>query len=148
MYALDFLTLGRKMMTVYASLCAPVCKKHGINNTCLDVLMFLHNYPEYNTARDLCAVRGIKSGMASVAVDTLMQRGLLVCVDDGDDRRVKRLCITPSADDIIADGAMAQRRFGELLGGCIGEADREALMRIAASVQTALEDRSKNGNSD
>lgn len=148
MYALDFLTLGRKVTAVYSSLCASVCKKHGINNTCLDVLMFLHDHPEYNTARDLCSVRGIKSGMASVAVDTLMQRGLLVCVDDGEDRRVKRLRITPSADDIIADGAMAQRSFADLLGGCIGEADREALVRIAASVQTALEARSKAGNGD
>lgn len=148
MYALDFLTVGRKTIAVYSSLCAPVCKKHGINNTCLDVLMFLHNYPEYNTARDLCSVRGIKSGMASVAVDTLMQRGLLECVDDDEDRRVKRLRVTRQAADIVADGARAQRRFGELLGSCISAADRQALERVVGNVQAALEDWSKNGNSN
>lgn len=145
MDALEFLTVGRKTISAYAALCAPVCKKHGINNTCLDVLMFLHNFPEYNTARDLCQVRGIKTGMASVAVDTLMCRGLLEAVDDAADRRVKRLRITPAADEIIKDGAQAQLRFADLLGSCVSESDREALRRIVGKVQATLDEWNKNG---
>ncbi|MDY4898268.1 MAG: MarR family transcriptional regulator [Eubacteriales bacterium] len=138
MDALYFMAVGRKILGVYSALCAPVCKKHGINGTCLDVLMFFHNYPEYNTARDLCQVRGIKSGLASVAVDTLLQRGLLIRRDDTSDRRVIRLLITPVAADIIRDGIALQQRFEKAVGRGISARDRQTLLRIMSRVQCNL----------
>ena len=100
--------------------------------------MFFHNYPEYNTARDLCQVRGIKSGLASVAVDTLLQRGLLIRRDDTSDRRVIRLLITPAAADIIRDGIALQQRFEKAVGRGISARDRQALLRIMSRVQCNL----------
>lgn len=149
MNALEFMTVGRKTIGVYTALCAPVCKKYGINNTCLDVLMFLHNYPCYNTARDLCQVRGIKTGMASVAVDTLVRRGLLIVDGDADDRRVRRLSVAPSAADLIRDGAEVQRRFVESVGRGIIDKDKEVFCRVVECVLGNLNELDKkNGNSN
>lgn len=147
MDALEFMTVGRKTIGVYTALCTPVCKRYGINNTCLDVLMFLHNYPGYNTARDLCQVRGIKTGMASVAVDTLVRRGFLIAEDDADDRRVRRLSVAPAAADVIRDGTEVQRQFVESVGRGIGEDDREAFRRVIGCVLGNLNELEvKNGN--
>ena len=74
MNPISFLSLASKTAKAYESFCRPVCKKHRINQTCLDVILFLANNPEYNTARDLCELRGIRSGNASVAIDTLAGR--------------------------------------------------------------------------
>lgn len=105
------MSVGRKLVNIYNGKSKPICKKYGINQSCFDVLMFCANNPEYNTARDICAVRGIKSGIASVAVDTLIQKGLLERRDDPNDRRIHRLVPTESSKAIIADGRDMQAAF-------------------------------------
>ena len=104
MNPISFLSLASKTAKAYESFCRPVCKKHRINQTCLDVILFLANNPEYNTARDLCELRGIRSGNASVAIDTLAGRGLLTRQADPNDRRITRLVLMPEAEPIVADG--------------------------------------------
>lgn len=86
-----------------------------MNQTCLDVILFLANNPEYNTARDLCELRGIRPGNASVAIDTLAGRGLLLRQNDPADRRITRLVLTPEAEKIVRDGRKAQQQFGSQL---------------------------------
>lgn len=98
MNPISFLSLASKTAKAYESFCRPVCKKHRINQTCLDVILFLANNPEYNTARDLCELRGIRAGNASVAIDTLAGRGLLTRQADPNDRRITRLVLMREAE--------------------------------------------------
>ena len=44
--------------------------------------------------RDICRIRGIKSGIASVTVEQLIGRGYLTRETDGKDRRMQRLYST------------------------------------------------------
>ena len=77
MNPIDFISVSTKVMKVYETFCLPLCKKFQMTQTSFDVLMFLTNNPSYNTARDICEIRGIRSGMASVAIDFLVKNGLL-----------------------------------------------------------------------
>lgn len=115
MNPIPFLSLASKTARAYESFCRPVCKKYQLNQTCLDVILFLANNPEYNTARDLCELRGIRSGNASVAIDTLAGRGLLTRLEDPNDRRITRLVLTPEAEAVITDGRESQQQFGSRL---------------------------------
>lgn len=45
MRPLDFVSLSSKMMKAYEALCQPVCKRYQLNQTCLDVILFLANNP-------------------------------------------------------------------------------------------------------
>lgn len=58
------------------------------------------NNPEYNTARDLCRLRGIKSGIVSVAVENLIEAGYLTRRVDVADRRIQRLEVTKKRLDL------------------------------------------------
>lgn len=112
MVPVDYFVLQKKISPAISCFCRPVCKKYEINQTCFDVLMFLaNNGAEYNTARDLCAVRGIKPGLASVAVETLIRRGYLVRGADTKDRRVHRLFLTEAAEPLVTEGRAAQAEF-------------------------------------
>ena len=91
MTGLETMALGRKLGHVYEERLRPVCRKYGLTRSGMDVLLFLANHPENNTARDLCAVRGMKSGIDSVAVDELLEKGLLRVEVDAEDRRLRRL---------------------------------------------------------
>ena len=95
------------------------------------MLMFFANNPGYNTARDICRYRGIKSGIASVMVEKLRREGLLVRRTDPDDRRIQRLEPTQKAVPIVEEGREMQRNFGAaILRGIPGE-DRETFQRFA-----------------
>lgn len=130
MTAIKMIAVGKKLANIYNGLSQPLCKKYGINQSCFDVLMFCANNPENNTARDICSVRGIKSGIASVAVETLIQKGYLVRTDDPSDRRIHRLVPTVSAQNIISDGREMQGKFISALKRGISPEEEEIFERV------------------
>lgn len=112
------LTTGSKMQALYERFCQPVCKRYGLNQTALTVLLLVATHPEENTARDICRLWGIKSGIVSVTVETLVAQGYLCFTPDAADRRIKRLFPAPKSDALIADALETQKRFtGAVFGG-------------------------------
>ena len=136
--AIHFISLGRRLANLYGTMCAPICRRHGINQTGFDILLFLANNPEHNTAHDLTAVRGIKRSMASVSVETLIQAGFLVRVDDPQDRRVHRLIPTETALPVIQAGQAMQEAFSTRIAAGITESERDALKSIIGKLETNL----------
>lgn len=130
MTAIKMMAVGRKLANIYSGLSQPICNKYSINQSCFDVLMFCANNPENNTARDICAVRGIKSGIASVAVETLIQKNYMERTDDPDDRRIYRLVPTESAREIIEDGRKMQEKFISTLKSGISREEEEIFERV------------------
>lgn len=135
MRALDFISLSSKMMKAYEAACQPVCKKYQLNQTCLDVILFLANNPEYNTAKDLWKIRGIRSGNASVAIETLVKRGYLKREADPQDRRRQRLLLTERAGDAVALGRQAQLAFGEQVKDGITEEELQLYWKISEQIR-------------
>lgn len=134
MTGLETMSLGRKLGHVYEERLRPVCREYGLTRSGMDVLLFLANHPENNTARDLCAVRGMKSGIASVAVEELLEKGLLRTEVDEADRRLRRLWLTREAGAAAAAGQAVQARFAAQLGRGIDEEDRAAFERVLAQL--------------
>lgn len=130
MFVLNLIAFGKRVQNSYNELCLPVCMKYSINNTCFDILLFLANHPEYCTARDVQNVRGIKTGMASVAVEALIQKGYLVRAEDPNDRRIKKLSITEAATSAIEDGRKVQACFSEMMRQGITDEERIALQAV------------------
>lgn len=131
MTALQLMSAGRKLLNIYNGLSAPICKRYGINRTCFDILLFCANNPQNNTARDICEIRGIKSGMASVATEILIKKELLRREDDNNDRRLRRLIPTEKATPIINEGREMQKAFTGAVTGGISEQEAAALRSAA-----------------
>ena len=104
MFPSELLTANKKIMHVYESFCTPLCKKYQLNQSDLDLILFIANNPMYNTAKDVCEIRGIKKGIVSVTTERLVQSGYLIRKNDIHDRRIQRLCLTEKCQPIIADG--------------------------------------------
>ena len=85
---------SKKLAEAYEKVMQPLCKKLDMPKTALDVLMFLANNPEFNTAGDVCryerqAVKG--------------------------DRRKCRLVCTEKAQPVIKEGRELQKKFAHKL---------------------------------
>ena len=135
MSAIKMIAIGRKLANIYNELSLPICRKYGVNQTCFDVLMFCTNNPDNNTARDICAVRGIKSGIASVAVETLISGEYMTRECDPHDRRIRRLVPTEKAAPLINEGRRMQQNFARTLRRGITAEELQASESINAKLE-------------
>lgn len=128
---LETMTIGRRIMEVYSGMCQGLCEKFDINQSSLDVIMFIENHPGNNTSRDLCKIRGLKSSIVSFSVDALVKKGYLERCDDPADRRLVRLTLTPLAQPVAAEGHIVQQRFKEVLVSGITDQELEQYFAIS-----------------
>ena len=132
--ALSIFALFQNSLEVYEHLCKPVCEQAGILQGELNILLFLANNPDMNTAMDIHKNGGMKQSMISNLVERLVFAGYLVReAIPGDRRRVKLVC-TEKAGPVVQEGREVQKR---LLGICFeGTApeDLEAYRRVAAQL--------------
>lgn len=137
--------LRQKLARVIAQACQPICKKYEINQTGFEVLMFLADHRERNTARDLCAARAVKPGLASVAVENLIRRGFLKREEDPEDRRVRRLVLTEAAGPLVAEGREIQQEFWRTIAMGIPDEELRAFYRTASKLMANIANMDKKG---
>ena len=70
----DILGMAKKG---YSKLLAPICEEYGLTRNELDVLLFLHNNPEYDRAVDIVNNRGLSKSHVSLSISGLEEKGLL-----------------------------------------------------------------------
>ena len=70
-----FFIRSQGIRKLYCSLFTPLLERRGLTQLEMDILLFLANNPEYDTARDIVEVRKIKANLVSVNVDRLAQEG-------------------------------------------------------------------------
>ena len=120
---------ANKMTQAYHIMLTPLCKEAGLPPLALDILLFLANNPEHNTAKDICRMRGHKSGIVSVHVERLVNDGLLERREMPGDRRQTRLICTEQAQALIERGRQVQWQFGRRLLEGIPEEDLATMRR-------------------
>ena len=100
---------------LYDQLVAPVCQQFSLTHMEFVVLMFLSNTPGYDTAAQIVRFRRVTKSHVSLAVRSLLERGLLNAEDGTDDRRTIHLSLTVDTDPIIEAGRKIQSQFYETL---------------------------------
>ena len=83
---------SKKLAEAYEKVMQPLCKKLDMPKTALDVLMFLANNPEFNTAGDVCRYRNIKAALVSFHVEKLVEAGFVERQAVKGDRRKGSAC--------------------------------------------------------
>ena len=81
------LKFAHDLIETYSARCKPLCREIQMPQTAFDILMFLANNPDYNTARDIVEIRRLKANLVSMNVEKLVQEGFLERIPDAKDRR-------------------------------------------------------------
>lgn len=105
----------RNMGKLYDKYSMPLCERSGISKSEMDVLAFLSNHPGMDTANDIVQLRMTPKANVSLAVESLIQKGLLSRAPDRTDRRRIHLSVSESAGDIISGIRKMQKGFFETL---------------------------------
>lgn len=90
-----YMEFAHKTDLAYSALCHSLCRELNLPQTAFDILLFLANNPECDTASDIVELRKIKANLVSVNVNRLVEEGYLHREPVPGDRRKTRL-LAPS----------------------------------------------------
>ena len=90
-----YMEFAHKTDLAYSALCHSLCRELNLPQTAFDILLFLANNPECDTASDIVELRKIKANLVSVNVNRLVEEGYLHREPVPGDRR-RPVCCAPS----------------------------------------------------
>lgn len=96
----EWFTGLQNLFRLYDKLLKKVCMKYDLSLIEADVISFLRNNPQKDTAADIVELRMLSKGAVSKAVEVLVQRSLLERIPDGKDRRKIHLRLKREAGPI------------------------------------------------
>lgn len=138
----SFFIRSRGLGKLYTRLFAPLLERCGLTQTEMDILLFLANHPEYDTARDMVEKRHLAKSHISAGIDALAARGLLERRFQAGNRKTIHLRLTGAAAPIVQEGQAIQRQYGKSLFAGFSEAEIRRLVRmldrVAENVDAAL----------
>ena len=124
------LTIRSALKRCYAHEMAGVLSRWQLTGMELDVLLFLGNNPDCDTASDMVQLRQLTKSHVSKAVERLTALGLVLQQRDEMNRRRIHLKLAEAAEPILRDGREAQKRFVEALTRGLSDEDKTAAARI------------------
>lgn len=93
----------------------PLRTELGISQLEADLLLFFHNNPDLNTARDAVTYRGFAKSNVSTAVEGLKRKGWLSVEPDPNSRRIKRLVLRCERENDLQRLAKRQTEVFQML---------------------------------
>ena len=124
------LTIRSALKRCYAHEMAGVLIRWQLTGMELDVLLFLGNNPDCDTASDMVQLRQLTKSHVSKAVEHLTALGLVLQQRDEMNRRRIHLHLAEAAQPILREGRAAQKRFVEVLTRGLSDEDKAAAARI------------------
>ena len=125
-----FFIRSQGLRKLYCGLFTSLLESWGLTQLEADILLFLANNPEYDTARDIVEVRHLAKSHVSAGIEALAGRGLLEREKRAGNRKTIHLRLTEAAGPVVAAGQAVQRQYGELLLAGLAEGEREELFRL------------------
>ena len=117
-----------------------VCEKYGLTQIESNILMFLNNNPCKDTASDIVDLRRLPKANVSKAVESLIQKDLLLRRQDTGDRRRIHLMLTGDAQKMIPDiSAVLDAFSAQLFSGFTPEEQKQYADMNVRIWQNALE---------
>lgn len=138
----EFLNCISLIKRLYDLILEPVCGQYEITRMEMDILLFLHNHPEYDTATDIIKKRRLTKSHVSSSIKLLEKHHYIERSYQGNNGKTIHLRVTNDAARIVNAGLTAQREFYEILFSDFTEEQVRAMERnlkkLTDNVQTAL----------
>ncbi len=131
------LTLMHNAKLLYRQAFEPLMARYDVNQLETDVVLFLHNNPDFDTAQSICDLRGLRKSNVLCAVEKLCARGWLARVRDEKNRRVVHLSLQEKASPFVAEAARVQRHVFARLGDGLTPEEK----KLAESLMQKLTER-------
>ena len=88
----------KTITSCYEKVTGSVCEKYQLTHMEYDILMFLHNNPQHNTAAEIVKVRKSTKSHVSSSLKSLESRGLIERIQSADNKKHIEIVLLNKAD--------------------------------------------------
>lgn len=125
---------SRQFKKLYDKLISDMASHYGLTPNEVNILLFLANNPECDTATDIAEARCLAKSCVSRSVDSLIRQGFLSAGEDEKDRRILHLSILPAAADLVRDAQLTQETFLSCVFEGFSETERRAFDHLTEKI--------------
>ena len=122
-----------------------VAAGHGLSDTALWVLYFLHITPGDCTQQDLIRQCFFSKQTVNTAVFGLVKKGYLTLEMIPGTRNLKRLLLTQAGKTVVAEAVQPMREAEKRAYGALSEAELEQYLAMTEKLTQALRKEMENG---
>ncbi len=126
----EFWDFVRAAEREYAAYRKRIMTQFALSAAETDIVMFLANNPGYDTAAQIARVRKIPKSQVSLAVNALLEKGLLRGLYRAGDKKSLHLSLTAVAGPVVRYGRAQQAAFGEELFSNFTEEEKVEFARL------------------
>lgn len=120
----------KTITSCYEMLTRKVCEKYQLTQMEYDILIFLHNNPQHNTAAEIVKIRKSTKSHVSSSLKNLENRGLVERIQSADNKKHIEIVLLEKAVPIIEDGIKVQKEFAKTLLQGLSEKEKRICVEV------------------
>ncbi len=120
----------KTITSCYEMLTRKVCEKYQLTQMEYDILIFLHNNPQHNTAAEIVKIRKSTKSHVSSSLKNLENRGLVERIQSADNKKHIEIVLLEKAVPIIEDGIKVQKEFAKTLLQGLSEEEKRICVEV------------------
>lgn len=134
----------KTITTYYELLSGEVCDRYGLTQMEYDILMFLHNNPQYNTAAEIVKIRKSTKSHVSTSLKNLESKGLVERIQSKDNKKRIEIALLDQAEIIIEAGLNTQKEFAHNVLRGLTEEETRLCIRVFDKICNNAEEQLEN----
>ena len=120
----------KTITSYYELLSGEVCDRYGLTQMEYDILMFLHNNPQHNTAAEIVKIRKSTKSHVSTSLKDLENNGLIRKIQSEDNKKHIEIVLLDKAELIVEAGINAQNQFAQNVLSGLTEEEKHICINI------------------
>ena len=140
----------KTITSYYELISGRVCDEYGLTQMEYDILMFLHNNPQHNTAAEIVKVRKSTKSHVSISLKNLESKGLVERIQSETNKKHIEIALLDKAELIVEAGINAQKEFAQdVLSGLTEEEKRMCINvfnKICNNAEEHLKEQKETAN--
>ena len=120
----------KAITSYYELLSGEVCDRYELTQMEYDILMFLHNNPQLNTAAEIVKIRKSTKSHVSTSLKKLENRGFVKRIQSEDNKKHIEIVLLDRAALIVEAGLNAQKQFAQNVLRGLTEEEKHVCMNV------------------
>ena len=130
----------KTITSYYELLSGEVCDRYGLTQMEYDILMFLHNNPQQNTAAEIVKIRKSTKSHVSTSLKKLENKGLVEKIQSENNKKHIEIVLLDKAKLIVEAGTNVQKQFAQTVLSGLTVEEKQMCIRIFDKICNNAED--------
>ena len=120
----------KTITSYYELLSGEVCDRYELTQMEYDILMFLHNNPQQNTAAEIVKIRKSTKSHVSTSLKKLENKGLVEKIQSENNKKHIEIVLLDQAKLIVEAGTDVQKQFAQTVLSGLTVEEKQMCIRI------------------